>query len=244
LKKLSIVIISDTHNKHKRLGKLPEGDVIIHCGDITSVGRNYEVANFMDWFSELNQFKYKIFIAGNHDFLFEKESVFAKTLVPKNIIYLEDSGIEIEGINFWGTPVSKLFNNWAFNRPEEKLLQHWQAVPDNTDVLITHTPPYSIMDWVDWNRSHEGSPTLYKEIFDRIKPKIHCFGNIHSGYGIKTMDGITFINASNLDDDYMCVNNPFIIEIILGDVYHNGTMLVNYRDINTNPPNSLWHNIL
>jgi Icc-related predicted phosphoesterase len=138
---------------------------------------------------------------------------------------LEDNGIEIDGIYFYGSPVSKPFNNWAFNRPEEKLLQHWQAIPDNTDVLITHTPPYSIMDWVDWNRSNEGSPTLYKEVVERIKPKIHCFGNIHSGYGIKTIENTTFINASNLDDNYMCVNDPFLVEIILGDVFHNGKIL-------------------
>lgn len=236
---IKICIISDTHNKHKYLRHLPEADVIIHCGNITSVGREHEIRDFMKWYSALDKFKYKIFIAGNHDFLFEENNFLAKNLVPKNVIYLEDSGIEIDGIYFWGTPVSKPFNNWAFNRPEEKLLLHWQAVPDNTDVLITHTPPYTIMDWVDWNRSHEGSPTLYKEVFDRIKPKVHCFGNIHGGYGIKTMDGITFINASNLDDDYMCVNDPIVVEILLGDVYHNGTMLVNYRDIITNPPNPL-----
>jgi Icc-related predicted phosphoesterase len=218
---MKICIISDTHNKHNYLKNLPEADVIIHCGDITSVGRDYEVKNFIKWFSNLN-FKYKIFIAGNHDFLFERDAIHAKSYIPENVIYLEDNGIEIDGIYFYGSPVSKPFNNWAFNRPEEKLLQHWQAVPDNTDVLITHTPPYSIMDWVDWNRSNEGSPTLYKEVVERIKPKIHCFGNIHGGYGIKTIENTTFINASNLDDNYMCVNDPFLVEIILGDVYHNG----------------------
>ncbi|MFA5366604.1 MAG: metallophosphatase domain-containing protein [Dehalococcoidia bacterium] len=223
---MKICIISDTHNKHKYLKNLPEADVIVHCGDITSVGRNHEVANFMDWFSALDKFKHKIFIAGNHDFLFERESIYAKTLVPDNVIYLEDNGVEIDEIRFWGSPVSKPFNNWAFNRPEEKLLQHWQVVPADTDVLITHTPPYSIMDWVDWNRSHEGSPTLYKEVVERIKPKIHCFGNIHGGYGMKTLDGITFVNASNLDEDYVCVNAPIVLEIMLGDVYFDGKMVI------------------
>jgi Icc-related predicted phosphoesterase len=180
----------------------------------------------MDWFSALDKFKHKIFIAGNHDFLFERESIYAKTLVPDNVIYLEDNGVEIDEIRFWGSPVSKPFNNWAFNRPEEKLLQHWQVVPADTDVLITHTPPYSIMDWVDWNRSHEGSPTLYKEVVERIKPKIHCFGNIHGGYGMKTLDGITFVNASNLDEDYVCVNAPIVLEIMLGDVYFDGKMVI------------------
>jgi Icc-related predicted phosphoesterase len=205
---------------------LQEADVIVHCGDISSVGHHHEVVNFLKWYSKLDQYKYKIFIAGNHDFLFEEESLLAKMEVPQNIIYLEDNGVEIDGIHFWGSPVSKPFNNWAFNRPEEKLQQHWEAIPGDTDVLITHTPPYSILDWVNWNKSHEGSPTLYKEVFERIRPKIHCFGNIHGGYGKKTIDGITFVNASNLDENYECVNDPIFLEIILGDVYGDNKILM------------------
>ena len=212
-KKLSICIISDTHNKHKHLGKLPDADCIIHCGDFTSVGKEHEVRDFFKWYTKLEQYKYKLIISGNHDWLFERNGILARSLVPKNIIYLEDSGVEIEGINFWGTPVSKPFNNWAFNRPEEKLAQHWAAVPDNTDVLITHTPPYLILDYVERSKSHEGSPSLYKEVVERIKPKIHCFGNIHERYGIKIIEETTFINASNLDGEYMCVNDPILIEI-------------------------------
>jgi len=223
MKKFSLVIISDTHNKHKRLSKLPAADVIIHCGDFTSVGYEHEIQNFMKWYSSLNQYMYKIFIAGNHDWLFERNNLLAKSLIPENIIYLEDSGIEIKGIKFYGTPVSKPFCNWAFNRPEEKLAQYWQAIPDNTDVLITHTPPYSIMDWVDRNKSHEGSPSLYKEVLERVKPLVLTFGNIHSGHGVKVIENTTFINASNLDEDNMCVYEPILIEII-----NNSVNVINY----------------
>jgi Icc-related predicted phosphoesterase len=209
---MKLCIISDTHNYHKRLAKLPDADVIIHAGDFTSVGHSHEIVNFMQWYSKL-PYKYKIIIAGNHDWLFETHRILALEKIPKGVIYLEDSGVEIDEIKFWGTPVQKPFNNWAFNRPEEKLAQHWAAIPDDTDVLITHSPPYSIMDFVPWDRSHEGSPSLYKEIVERIKPKVHIFGHIHEGYGIKVIEDTTFINASNLDGDYMCVNEPIFIEI-------------------------------
>jgi len=208
---MKLCIISDTHNKHKFL-TLPHADILIHCGDFTSVGKEHEIRNFMKWFSAL-EYKHKIIIAGNHDWLFETSRSFAYTLIPKGIHYLEDSGVEICGLKFYGTPVQKIFYNWAFNRPEEKLEQHWQGIPDDTDILITHSPPYMIQDFVPRNHSHEGSPSLYKEVVERIKPQIHCFGHIHEGYGIKNIGDITFVNASNLDGDYNCVNDPIVIEL-------------------------------
>jgi Icc-related predicted phosphoesterase len=210
---MKLCIISDTHNKHKRLGLLPDADVIIHCGDFTSVGKEHEIRDFMKWYSSLEKYKYKVIIAGNHDWLFERSGMHARSLVPKNVFYLQDWGKEIEGLYFYGSPMQLPFNNWAFNRPEEKLRQHWAAIPDKTDVLITHSPPYMLMDYVPYSMQHEGSPSLYKEVLERVKPKVHCFGHIHEGYGIKVIDGTTFINASNLDGDYMCVNEPVLIEI-------------------------------
>lgn len=209
---MKLCIISDSHNKYKQL-VLPDADVIIHCGDMTSVGKEHEIHNFFKWFSNLNQYKHKICIAGNHDWLFELNRQLVLLHKPDNIIYLEDGEVVIDGIKFYGTPVQKPFNDWAFNRSEAKLAQHWAAIPDDVDVLITHSPPYMILDWVDWSKSHEGSPSLYKEVVERIRPKIHCFGHIHGGYGKKEIDNILFINASNLNEDYDCVNEPVIVEI-------------------------------
>jgi Icc-related predicted phosphoesterase len=219
MKKFSIVIISDTHNKHKHLGELPSADMIIHCGDMTSVGKEHEIHNFMKWFSNLNKYKYKICVAGNHDWLYERNSILAKSLVPNNVIYLEDNGVEIEGIKFYGTPVQKHFYNWAFNRDPNILKLHWEAIPDDTDVLITHSPPYNILDYVIWNNSHEGDPSLYNEVTKRIKPIVHCFGHIHGGRGIVEINETTFINACNLDEDYNCIHEPILLEIIDNKVH-------------------------
>jgi len=160
----------------------------------------------------LNQYKHRINIAGNHDRLHEFESYYAKTLVPKNVIYLEDSGRDIDGYYFYGSPVQLPFNDWAFNRPEEKLKQHWEAIPDYTDVLITHSPPFGILDCSPLC-GHYGSPSLTNEVLMRVKPKVHCFGHIHYSHGIHEQDNIKFINASILDDGYEIVFEPIVIEI-------------------------------
>lgn len=210
---MKICIISDTHNKHKRLGNLPKADVIIHCGDMTSMGHNHEIIEFMKWFGKLDQFKYKICIAGNHDWLFDTNRLIAREKVPSSVIYLEDQEVILDGIKFYGTPVQLPFMDWAFNKPEERLVPHWQAIPDDTDVLITHQPPHNIFDWSVYDNIHTGSPSLYFEVVQRIKPKVHCFGHIHSGHGVKVIEDTTFVNASNLDEDYMCVYDPILIEI-------------------------------
>lgn len=216
---MKLCIISDTHTKHNFLElENCKADVIIHCGDMTGNGGVDSIENFMSWFSALEQFKYKIVIAGNHDWLFERDNLRAREVVPDNVIYLEDEEVVIDGIKFYGTPVQKHFCNWAFNRFEYKLEEHWKAIPDDTDVVITHSPPYSIGDYVPWNRNNHGSPSLYKEIMERIKPSIHAMGHIHEGYGVKVIENTTFINASVLDGDYMLVNEPILVELIDGKV--------------------------
>ena len=211
---MKICIISDTHTKHKFIGiNKYDADVLIHCGDMTGNGGSGAMAQFFEWFGALDQFKHKICIAGNHDWIFEKTPSLGKRLVPDNVVYLEDEEVIIDGVKFYGTPVQKHFCNWAFNRDESKMAQHWAAIPDDTDVVITHSPPYSILDLVPYQGECHGSPSLYKEIVERIKPKIHCFGHIHEGYGEKEIDGIRFINASNLDGSYLAVNDPVIVEI-------------------------------
>ena len=222
--KLTICIISDTHTKHKHLRNLPKADVIVHCGDISSQGYEHEIKQFLSWYSKLDQYEYKLHIAGNHDFLYEKNSSLAKSFIPENVIYLEDSGIEIEGYNFYGTPVQLPFNNWAFNREEHKLEEHWKAIPNNTDFLITHSPPYLIGDYVPYNKTHIGSPSLYKEIVNRIKPIGSFSGHNHSGRGVNVLDKTTFINATNLNEDYYVVYDPFLVE-----VEDNKLKLINYE---------------
>ena len=208
---MKIVCISDTHGQHRAL-TLPKGDMVIHAGDITTRGRKDQVHDFLNWYAKLD-FKYKIFIAGNHDFFFEKESPEEiSNLIPAGIIYLNDSGIEIEGLKIWGSPIQPWFYDWAFNRQRgAEIKAHWDLIPNNIDILITHGPPYGLLD-LTIRREHVGCLDLLNKI-RAIKPKTHVFGHIHEAYGKHESLGTTFINASSLNVHYQPVNAPIEIEI-------------------------------
>lgn len=210
-KSLKVIAISDTHGYHHQLS-LPSGDVLIHAGDVSSQGSKQEVQDFLQWFSDLN-YEHKIFIAGNHDFFFERaDSDMITSIIPDNVIYLNDSGISIGGLNIWGSPVTPWFFNWAFNRHRgADIKKHWKFIPQNTDILITHGPVYGVLD-----RTIHGQRVgceVLKEAIQVIKPKIHICGHIHESYGqVQTMDTL-YINASVLDVQYRLVNDAVLFEI-------------------------------
>ncbi|HFA51599.1 MAG TPA: metallophosphoesterase [Bacteroidetes bacterium] len=208
---MKIVAISDTHSKHLQL-HLPIGDLLIHAGDVSGRGTEAEVLSFLDWFASLD-FKYKIFIAGNHDYFFERMTdAYVRNLIPDNIIYLNDEGTEIEGIKIWGSPVQPWFYDWAFNRRRGREIdKHWKLIPDDTDILITHGPAHGILDRTR-NGSLAGCEDLLRRI-KKVKPKYHIAGHIHEAYGMVEKDGTTFINASVLNLRYELVNEPIVFEI-------------------------------
>jgi Icc-related predicted phosphoesterase len=208
---MKFVAISDSHTKHHRL-LLPSADAIIHAGDISSRGFEGEIIDFLDWFRKLD-YKYKIFIAGNHDFYFEKQDERKiKQLIPSNVIYLNDSGIQIEGIKIWGSPIQPWFYNWAFNRYRgADIKKHWDLIPTDTDILITHGPVEGILD-----KTINGDVVGCKDLLEKvqeIKPKFHICGHIHEGYGIMQKDETTFINASVLDENYRLKNEPIVFDL-------------------------------
>lgn len=192
---MKVICISDTHTKHEKIA-LMEGDVIIHAGDISYQGLEQEVYPFLDWYASLN-YKYKILIAGNHDFGFENSDrlEYEQYCKDKGIIYLNDSGVEIEGYKIWGSPVTPEFCDWAFNRKREEtdtsfytyIKPHWDMIPDDTDILVTHGPPFSVLDQVQLRGSSNiGQNVGCKHLLNRImeiKPMLHVFGHIHEGRG-------------------------------------------------------------
>lgn len=208
---MKFVAISDTHGMHRHL-HVPDADVLIHAGDFCMRGDLQEAVCFLKWFSALPH-RYKIFIAGNHDFCFEKaSSEELKNLIPENLIYLNDSGVCIEGLNIWGSPVQPWFFNWAFNRQRgADIKKHWDLIPTNTDILIVHGPAEGILDKV-YNGEQVGCKDL-KEAIKRVQPKAFICGHIHEAYGVEQLDGATFINASNLNRRYQMVNAP--IEFVI-----------------------------
>ena len=208
---MKVIAISDTHGYHDQLS-LPSGDTLIHAGDVSSRGSNQEIKDFLRWFSDLD-YKHKIFIAGNHDFLFEQaESELIESLIPDNVIYLNDSGISIGGLNIWGSPVTPWFFDWAFNRHRGvDIKKHWDLIPQNTDILITHGPVYGVLDRTI-NGQRVGCEVLRDATYV-IKPKVHICGHIHEAYGQVQILDTLYINASVLDVRYRLVNEAVVFEI-------------------------------
>ena len=209
---MRLICISDTHGQHHELKDLPRGKGLIHAGDMSSNGSRESVIDFLKWFASLD-YQYKIFIAGNHDWFFEKnDRKEIDKIIPPNVIYLENEGIEIEGIKIWGSPISPEFNNWAFNRRRgEEINKVWNLIPSDTDILITHGPPQGILDRTN-NWENVGCLDLLTKIME-IQPKFHIFGHIHEDYGKKKMGETTHINASILSTMYTVRNKPIIVYI-------------------------------
>ncbi len=202
---LQIDCISDTHTKHGKL-KLPGGDILIHSGDFSSRGEMSETVAFLNWFSD-QDYSHLVLIAGNHDFIAEKQPRWmVEECKNRNIIYLNDSGCEIEGIKFWGSPVQPWFYDWAFNRTRgTEIKKHWDLIPEDTEVLITHGPPYQVLDGVP-QRGGWYENVGCKDLYDRILQtniKLHVFGHIHEAVGDRHLEGRTYINASSLDGMYL-----------------------------------------
>lgn len=204
MSKLYIDCISDTHNQHKKI-KLPGGDILIHSGDVSGRGHSGEILPFLDWFAD-QDYSYHVLIPGNHDFGFEKEPArYAQECKDRGIILLNDSGIEIEGIKFWGSPIQPWFFDWAFNRHRgDDIKKHWDLIPSDTEVLVTHGPPHQILDAVPrsgGSYEYVGCQDLLAKIY-QTQIKLHVFGHIHEGAGVKFYDGRTYVNASSLTGRY------------------------------------------
>lgn len=201
------VVISDTHNKHNQITKdLGSGDFIIHAGDITSMGYQGEVTDFLNWFSQLD-FEHKIFIAGNHDFWFETNDDIAGVFKDRGVHYLYDTMVELDNIKIYGSPWQPRFFDWAFNVDRgPKIAEKWAKIPEGLDVLITHGPPFGILDDTVQGQRVGCQDLLFKVL--EVKPRYHIFGHIHYAYGMSIKEDTTFINAASLGERYTYLHKP------------------------------------
>lgn len=208
------ICISDTHNALDQVS-VPDGDVLLHTGDISFRGLTPELMKFNQEMMRLPH-KHKILVAGNHDFMFEGNPEQARKLIDPSIIILNGNGVEIEGKKIWGSPIQPWFHDWAFNRDEKFLEEYWKQIPEGLDILLTHCPPLYVRDMVHRPNTLEimnvGDRFLAENV-KRAKPKIHVFGHIHEGYGSSKIDGTTYINASIMTEKYVPVNKPIIFHL-------------------------------
>ena len=212
-----IVCCSDFHGYYPDVGS---GDILIFCGDVSRRDLLDEYNKFDEWLLK-QEFEHKIVVAGNHD-----NKLFDVSYKIKNAHYLCDSGVEILNFNIFGSPWTLTFPGInphckAFTMDtEEELAEKWKLIPNDIDILITHGPPFGVLDHVDrvtkcgTKQFNVGSKSLMDAIW-RIEPKLVVFGHIHEGYGIANAFALEtdFFNCSHVNECYEPVNKP--IRIVL-----------------------------
>jgi Icc-related predicted phosphoesterase len=183
----------------------------VHAGDFTATGHPLAVERFNDWLGCLPH-KHKVIVAGNHELDWSDK----KAALLTNAIYLQDSGTDIEGIKFWGSPWQPEFNRWEFNLPRgAELAKKWALIPADTDVLITHGPPQGILDKCHPEGYSLGCRDLMQRV-EQLRPLLHIFGHVHGGYGSQQWNGTKFINAAMLDEAYENNKRAIFVEEITG----------------------------
>src|SRR6202012_3131967 len=213
---MEIVHISDTHGDHRKV-VVPPGDILIHSGDFCSYGHDLsEVRDFSDWLNDLPH-EHKIVVAGNHDIIMQENSKAKDIFQLPDVHYLQDEACIIEDLCIYGTPWTPQFGHWAFMLPRNGLLLKfkWQDIPDCTDILVTHGPPYGFQDKTMMNSKFAESLgcEMLRTRVDQVKPLLHLFGHIHGGYGIHETELTTFVNSAIMNEAYRPVNKPTVIKL-------------------------------
>lgn len=214
---MKILHMSDTHGHHDMFpSERFEGvDVLIHSGDASNFRDPYrnehEMRKFIDWYASI-PVEHKIYVAGNHDTSVEKRLIKHEDFAAKGIIYLENSEVTINNVKFWGSPHTPTFGDWAFMKKREKLHDVWQAIPDDTDVLIVHGPPKGIRD-LSFDRHGNlemcGCSALMKRCWVlRDTLKLVCFGHIHNMDGVDSNQGVShYSRTKTIFSNAACVHD-------------------------------------
>ena len=212
---MRIVIMSDTHQHPLSEWVVPDGDVLIHSGDF-SKGKKLKWVKALNSQLEKLPHKHKLLVGGNHDWALQLQreaSIAALTAAT----YLEDQAVVIDGVKFYGTPWQPEYRNWAFNLPRGSLdlRDKWKAIPEDVDVLITHTPPNTVCD-LAWEGSGEqvGCGQLRWRL-EEISPILHVFGHVHEARGHEMVNNTLCVNASSTDRRYQVVPTVVVIDLDL-----------------------------
>lgn len=208
---MKIVCISDTHGLHRKVD-VSVGDLLIHAGDFTFFSKSeFEIQDFNDWLGELPH-RYKVVIPGNHEFAFEESP--KRRHAISNAIFLIDESAEIGGFRVWGSPLTPLYGG-AFGRSAAAdRARAYSVIPKGTDILVTHGPPFGVLDRPGGTGFNNGCRELLAAV-RRIRPRLHVFGHIHSAYGTHRENGTVFVNAALCGDRRGIEQGPIVVELDL-----------------------------
>lgn len=203
---MRLVCVADTHLYEHSLPPVPDGDVLVHAGDMLRHGSMDELDRAVAWLYA-QPHAHKLVIAGNHDWCFVRTPLPARrVLEDAGITYLQDAEVTIDGVRIWGSPWQPEFFGWAFNLPRgEPLAAKWALVPTGVDVLVTHGPPRGYGDLVQ--RRREGCDDLLAAL-DRIRPAVHVFGHIHEDGGLWHHGPTAVVNATTDE----CSRGPTVLD--------------------------------
>jgi predicted phosphohydrolase len=193
------VVLSDTHNQHDRI-TVPDGDVLLHLGDVADKGQLTHIRSFAPWFSQLPHGS-KFIIPGNHDRVLGSPDAINLAEEYQNIErckLLLDETVTVHNIRIHGT-------SWDSSEWED--FSAWPAdstVSPPIDILLTHLGPYHV-------RSNGGSRALLQQVVQRRIP-LHLFGHFHYGRGSETHQGTTFINCATTGNDSKTLAPPVVFD--------------------------------
>jgi Icc-related predicted phosphoesterase len=211
---MKILHISDTHGFHEMypVERFKGVDVVVHSGDCSNwrdvIRNEQEVRAFLAWYRDV-PVKDKIYVAGNHDTSIERNRVKPIDFAEHGIIYLENNGVSMHGFNFWGSPHTPTFGDWAFMKSRETISRVWENIPTDTDILIVHGPPKGVRDL-----SHDrdgmlefcGDGALGKAV-KKIEPKLMLFGHIHDSPGCDNQGVSHYSKTTTIFSNGACVDD-------------------------------------
>lgn len=205
--------IADLHGHYP---VFDSGELLIIAGDLTARDTLQEFVKLNQWLAGLPH-EEVIVIAGNHDVKIQKG--LANIVQNEKVCYLENSGTEFKGMKIWGMPQSLWFNGVnpscaAFMCKESHMEKIVNEIPDNVDIIVSHSPPYGILDKSVYDGIHCGSETVRMGLDMRLTPRLFVCGHIHEGYGIYQMEKRTaVVNCSIMNHRYAPINKPIRIEL-------------------------------
>lgn len=208
-----IKCISDTHNNHLELDQSSlESDILIHCGDFGTKGTYSEAASFLYWFVK-QPAKYKILVPGNHDKKIKEHQELLKLVHDLGISMLMNDSLTINNLNIYGGHFVCGVRNGIYTVEEDVRRSAWKNIPKDLDILVTHMPPYGILD-TNEEGEHIGCDMLLEKV-NEVKPKYHLFGHVHEhSYETFNNEDTEFINCAVKNRMYITIQNkPYEIRI-------------------------------